>query len=107
MYNNYEEKFFNIIPKHRKRKSKKNKKANHKHEYKKYIGYIPEYQILNTAKEKFFLVETCIYCDKIGKLEFWVSRRTEDGYYKVLNNIKEIKKLHPDLEVKTFEKMPW
>lgn len=104
---NYEEdymdSFFDEIPKHRKKKGlTKQKKANHRHSYQKYIGKVQE-----DKRVKYFPVTECVLCGRIDKVGLWFFEKTPDGFSTVLNDLERIKELNPELETKKYTKFPW
>lgn len=95
------EKYYEQIPKYRKRAKKTGRKrANHKHKYESYIGYAEK-------EDRYFPITECIICGRIDKLGLMFTKKIEGGYYLSLNNLDEIKKLHPDLGIKTYKKIPF
>lgn len=90
------------IPKYHKKKGKKeNKKSNHKHEYIDCLFLVQE------ERERINKGNYCKICGKIGKMQFFITKKTEAGSYLVLNN-EEIKEMYKDLPIivinDTFQK---
>lgn len=83
-------KYYDEIPKHRRRKNKSAKKSDHKHIYK---------DILAKHDGRYVREERCEICGKTGLIRYFESERTESGNYRVLTS-EEILEKYKDLEMK-------
>lgn len=105
-YNDYTDEFFDEVPKYRKKKGKrKSKKSDHRHIYKEYIGLVMSANCWDS--DQYFPITTCDICGRVDKISFGFVKKTENGRYSVIDDLDEIKRQNPTLEIKKFDKFPW
>lgn len=79
---------YDEIPKHKKRKTSKTIKSNHKHQYEK---------CLFDVEGKFYVGKICRICGKIGDIEFFQCSKDGESRYPHFMSNKEIKDKYKEL----------
>ena len=74
------------------KKRKKIKKSDHKHSYKKYIGY-------ERSSGHCHLVKVCSICGKMQILKMFFTDRVNGESKLLISGIDRIKEIHPELDV--------
>ena len=87
--------FFDEIPKYRKKKTKKNKKSNHKHKYDKEVLIRRE----TNYGEMYTYARLCSICDKVGEERLFETERVKDLPFRRMLSQEEILEKYRDLPV--------
>lgn len=98
IYEKYMDEYEEVV-KHKKRKIKESpKKADHKHEYKEFIGVSREDGVLNV-----FPVDICQICKKKKRKRLFFFKRLSNRSIALLTTIEQVKEHYPELEVREIE----
>ena len=89
-----------------KKKKVKNipKKADHKHEFKPFIGIIPAEQDKTFHREHRVIAEECTICGKQRIKQYFITIPSKDNlpFRTMISGLDEIKGLYPEYEVKEY-----